>query len=119
MIIGFVLFIGTFIGIIVSILLCVLAIVKTKKASHERLNAWSLFATGFVVCLSVLIFVIPYYPFAFARPGADYDIIMKNFFLKGIFYGASPGVAAILALFSTRLGPRKCKRTNRHETQDI
>jgi len=113
MIIGFALFVGAFIGTIVSIVLCVLAIAKTKKVSHARLNVWSLFVTGFVIFLAVLIFAISCYPFASAMPGADYDIITKNFFLKGLFYGSSPGVAAILALFSTSLGRRKCKSDNR------
>jgi hypothetical protein len=119
MILGFALFVGALIGTIVSVVLCVIAIVKTKKALHERLDVWPLFVTGFVVCLSVLLFVISYFPFPSATPGTDYGITMKNFFLKGIFYGGSPGVAAILALATTGLGRRRPERTPRYETYDV
>ena len=119
MILGFALFVGALIGTIVSVVLCVIAIVKTKKALHERLDVWPLFVTGLVVGLSVLLFVISYFPFPSATPGTDYGITMKNFFLKGIFYGGSPGVAAILALATTGLGRRRPERTPRYETYDV
>ena len=116
MILGFALFVGALISTVVSVVLCVLAIVMIRKASHERLNVWPLSVAGFVVCLSALLFVISYYPFASVSPGTDYDVTMKNFFLQGILYGVSPGVAAILALLSTGLGRRKPERITRHKT---
>ena len=112
MIIGFAMFIGVLIGLLVSIPLCILGLLKAGAASDKRLNVWPLFVAGFLICLSGLLLGIPYFPYASIRPGADYGIIMKNFFLRGIFYAASPGVAAIFALLSTRLGCRKPEKEN-------
>ena len=116
MILGFALFGGVLIGAVVSIALCVLAIVIIRKVSHERLNVGRLFVAGFFVFLSALLLGISYYPFASVRPGSDYDVAMKNFFLQGIFYAVNPGVAAMLALLSTGLSRRKPERTTHHET---
>ena len=38
--------------------------------------------------------------------GSFYCVVVKNFFLKGIFYSDSPDLAAVFAFFSTGLGRR-------------
>lgn len=116
MILGFALFVGVLIGAGASVALCIFAMVIIRKISHARLKVWRLFVTGFVVCLSALLLIISYHPFASVSPGSDYDVVMKNFFMQGVFYAASPGVAAMLALLSTGLSRRKPERTTRHDT---
>jgi hypothetical protein len=69
----------------------------TIRRARGRSRVWWVFGAVFVGVLALCIVAVHRYPFDAVRPGSDYDVAMKNLFLQGFAYCASPGAAALLA----------------------
>lgn len=78
--------------------------ITTAKRRHR---VWWCFAGVFVVALSTGIVAVHQYPYDHVRPGSDYDVALKNLFLQGLGYCATPGPAALLAGLATLFMPRR------------
>jgi hypothetical protein len=100
-------FAGWALGLLVSASAGAAGVVLTIKNAQSRSRVWRVFGAVFVVVLSLCIVAVYRYPFGAVRPGSDYDVAMKNLFLQGFGYCASPGAAALLAGLATCLSPRK------------
>jgi 4-amino-4-deoxy-L-arabinose transferase-like glycosyltransferase len=100
---------GCAVGLIITAILGGLGVVLTIKIGKSRGRVWWYFAVAFVVAVALLILGVYHYPYAPARPGSDYDTVMKNSFLQGLGYCASLGLAAFLAALATLLAPMKPK----------
>jgi hypothetical protein len=91
---------GIVAGLFASGLLGTLAIVLIfRTARRGRPVRWSIGLT--LLFLAGLIYLIGQFPFAPARPGNDYDLMMSNLFRAGFLSSAAPGVAAALASLVT------------------
>jgi hypothetical protein len=98
---------GFAVGLMITGLLGTLAILLTIKSAQRRNQVWQSFAAVFAVVLALLLLVVYLYPYEHVRPGSDYDIAMKNFFMQALGYSASVGGAAFLASLATLLCPKK------------
>ena len=67
-------------------------------APLQRLKEGVNFARRSPVIWPLLWLAVYFYPWPTVRPGSDYDIALKNFFLGGLAYAAVPGVAAVVVL---------------------
>lgn len=101
------LFAGCALGLMVTAILGGVSILLTIKSAKTRIRVWWCFAVVFLVLQLLGIAAVHEYPYAPVRPGSDYDVAMKNFFLQGFGYCASPGLAGLLAAFGTWLMPKK------------
>lgn len=70
-------------------------------------NVWRVFFPAAGVSLLLVIALVQLYPYEAAAPGNDYDIAMKNLFLRGFGYGLSPGVAALAGALISGFIPMK------------
>lgn len=100
-------FAGCALGLGVSAVAGGAGVALTTRSARARPYVWWTFAAVFVVVLSLCLVAVHQYPYGTARPGSDYDIVMKNLFLEWFGYCASPGVAALVAAVATLLMPRK------------
>jgi len=73
----------------------------------RRRNVWPVFFPVAGVALLLMIALVQLYPYEAVTPGSDYDIAMKNLFLRGFGYGLAPGVAALAGALASRLAPVK------------
>ena len=105
------LFAGCVLGLIVTTILGGVGVLLTIKSAKTRIRVWWCFAAGFAVLLLLGIVAVHEYPYGVVRPGSDYNVAMKNFFLQGFGYCASPGPAALLAALGTWLMPKKTANT--------
>jgi hypothetical protein len=108
---GLVLMAGMFAGGAVGFIFSAIAgfgsMVLTIRNAKARRQVWWTFAVVFVVVLAACIVAVVQYPYDTVRPGSDYDVAMRNLFLQGLGYFASPGIAAIVAAVATFIAPRK------------
>ncbi len=102
---------GCALGVIVTAALVGAGIIAAMKSAKSRMHVWWTFAAVFAIALTLCIIAVHEYPYGMASPGSDYDVVMKNFFLQGLGYCASLGLAALIAALTTFLAPRKA--TNR------
>jgi hypothetical protein len=98
---------GCALGLIITMIAGVAGVLLTVRSAKTRLHVWRNFALMFVIVLSFCILAVLRYPYDPVRPGNDYDIAMKNFFLAGFGCCVSPGTAVLLAALGTLLSPRK------------
>ncbi|BAP55781.1 hypothetical protein THII_1484 [Thioploca ingrica] len=94
---------GCVIGLIITVILSRIGLYITTEMAKKQDWVWWYFTVVFVVTLPTLVFVgndIISYSYV-AKPGQDYDIAMKIFFLKGLGLCACPGLAAFFAAFLT------------------
>jgi hypothetical protein len=101
------LFAGCALGLVLAAILGGAGIWLMVRNAKARTRAWWCFAAVFLILLLVGIAAVHQYPYAPVRPGSDYDVAMRNLFLQGFGYCASPGPAALLAALAARLMPRK------------
>jgi lipoprotein NlpI len=115
-ILGFSLFIGVFVGVIMSIFFSSSAVIFTKKAAKKRRYVWRTFILTVLILLPVLIFLVSMYPFDTGKPGSNYGILFKYYFIFGLIYSATPGVVAALGYIATLF----CKKRalSEHEMKD-
>lgn len=88
---------GIVCGLVVTAILGTGAVVVARKQSARRRHVWPALGAAAVVLTPLLMLAVYRYPWPAVRPGSDYNIAMQNLFLGGIGYGASPGMAALLA----------------------
>lgn len=101
------LFAGCVLGLMVTALPGGAGVMLAVKMAKSRRFVWWGFGLAFVIVLALCLGAVQDYPYGAVSPGSDYDVAMKNFFIEGVGYGASPGLAALLAGLATRLMPRK------------
>jgi len=101
------LFAGCVLGSIVTALLGGAGVILAVRIAKTRRHAWWGFAVLFIIVLTLCIVAIHGYPYSMVRPGSDYDVAMKNFFLKGFCYCVSPGPAVLFAALGSWLMPKK------------
>jgi hypothetical protein len=105
------LFAGCILGLLATALLGGVGVVLAIKGAKTHIRVWWCFAAVFVLLLPLGIVAVHEYPYAVVRPGSDYDVAMKNLFLQGLSYCASPGSAGLLAALATLLMPKKTVQT--------
>lgn len=93
-------------GLVVTAIAGGAGLVLASRSSRTRTRHWRAFTAVFVIILSLCLLGVNQFPYDTARPGADYDIIMRNSFLQTLGYSASPGVAALLAALVAMMTPR-------------
>lgn len=104
-------FAGCILGLVVTVVLGGTGVVVAIKSAKIRVCVWSCFTAAFAILLSLCIAAVHKYPYGTVRPGSDYGIWMKNLFLQGFGYCASPGLAALLGAFVTLFAPKKSTNT--------
>jgi len=101
MVLGFALFIGVLIGLMISALLVITAVIMTAKAARTRAHAWRTFILVALAALPVLVLAVYHYPYDTGTPGSNYNLLFKHFLLIGLAYAAIPGAAALAACLTT------------------
>ena len=64
-------------------------------------------AVAATIFAGVLVLLVQHYAYQPVRPGSDYDIVTKNFFVSGFGYSATPGIAAFVAAMVSSLCPKR------------
>jgi len=105
-ILGFALFTGIFIVVLISILLVTTAIIVVRRRGEMRSHVWRVFLPVSVVSLALLVLGVYHYPYDIGTPGSNYSVLFGHFFFVGLAYSAIPGVASILAFLATLFCPR-------------
>ncbi len=106
-IIGFGLAVGIAIGLVVSVASGGLALVITITAANRRLHVWRVMAVATPVIAIALLLLVGQCANQPAKPGNDYDIVISNFFIAGLGYAATPGIAAFLAALVSIFCPKR------------
>jgi len=106
LIIGFGLFAGVVIGLVVTAATGTLALVVTLRGARRRLYVWRVVRASAAILVGVLILLVQVFVNQPVNPGNDYDIIMQNLFIAGLGYSATPGVAALVGALVSYLCPR-------------
>ena len=107
LILGFALLVGIVIGLAVTAATGSLGVVITIKEARQRLYVWRVVAVVATILVGVLVLIVQHCANQPVRPGSDYDIVMKNFFVSGLGYSATPGIAALVAALVSSLCPKK------------
>lgn len=107
LVLGFALLVGVAVGLAVTAATGGLALAIAIGKAKRRLYVWRVVAVGTVVFVAVLALLVQHFANAPARPGSDYDVVMRNFFLSASGYSAAPGVAALLAAALSSFCPRR------------
>ncbi len=111
------LLVGCVLGVVIAAILGSAGLVVASKRAKTRAHVWRNFAVAFGVVLVLCVVVVYHFPYDIVRPGSDYDVAVKNLFLQGLAYCASPGVSALLAGWMTLLrgktGGSKLPESNR------
>ncbi|THB81528.1 MAG: hypothetical protein D3926_01585 [Desulfobacteraceae bacterium] len=97
---------GGFLGVIVSIVSGSTGVWLATRSAKLRKYVWPGFTVVYFLFLCLLIAGISFYPFDTVEPGSDYDMAMKNFFFKGLFYCASIGLASLPAGVFSMMMPK-------------
>ena len=105
-VLGFSLFIGVFIGALISIPLVSTTVIAAVKGSKRRMHVWRVFVPVALVSLPLLILGVYHYPYDTGTPGSNYSSLFGHFFFVGLAYAVIPGVATVLAFLSTLFCPR-------------
>jgi len=98
---------GWVLGLTITAVLGAVGLGFAIKLAKSRNRVWWYFVVAFVVILPLVIFALQMIPYPHVRPGSDYDVAMKNLFLKGLGNCAAPGLAAFCAGFAAKLSPGK------------
>ena len=98
---------GCIFGFAVTAVLGAVGLAVTIRLARTRVRAWRWFAVAVALLCLLCLIAVHMYPYPAVRPGSDYDVAMKNLFLQGLGYCASPGLAALLAALATMLGAKK------------
>jgi hypothetical protein len=98
---------GCALGLIFAASVGGVGVLLAVKSAKRRRRVWWCFAAVFVVLLLLGIVAVHQYPFAAVSPGSDYDVALKNLFLQGLGYCATPGPAALLAALATLWMPKR------------
>ena len=107
LVIGFALLVGVVIGLVVTGATGGLAMVIAIRGAKRRLYVWRVAAVAAAILVGGLVLLVQHCANQPVKPGNDYDIIMQNFFIAGLGYSATPGIAAILATLATSLCPKR------------
>jgi len=100
-------FAGCVLGFMISSVAGGTAVFVTFRNARNRTGVWWIFLAVFAIAIGITIVAVYHYPYATPRPGSDYDVALRNLFLQGLGYCASPGPAALIAALTTFLAPRK------------
>ena len=99
--------VGGIVGLVINGILGTTGLIMTARNSNKRARVWLYFFATVAIAMPIIVFAVYSFPYAQAKPGSDYDIVMKNLFLQAVGYCASPGAAALIAALATYLAPRK------------
>lgn len=98
--------VGCALGLTVTAIMAGLSVFLVIKSAKTRFRVWWGFGFMFAFLLGLGIIGVHEFPYALARPGSDYEVVLVNMFLQGFGYCACPGPAALLAALGTWLMPR-------------
>jgi hypothetical protein len=98
---------GCVLGFMISSVAGGAAMFVAFRNARHRTGVWWIFLAVFAIALLITIVAVYHYPYATPRPGSDYDVALRNLFLKGLGYCACLGPAALIAALATFLAPRK------------
>ncbi len=98
---------GCIFGFAVTAVLGTVGLAVTIRLARTRIRAWRWFAVAVALLCLLCLIAVHVYPYPAVRPGSDYDVAMKNLFLQGLGYCASPGLAILLAALATMCAPKK------------
>jgi hypothetical protein len=90
-------FAGGVLGLAVTAVLGTVGAVLIVRSRRTRPRIPAAFTVVLVIALPLWMAAVQQYPYAMARPGSDYDIVMANLFLQSLGFGAGPGIAVLLA----------------------
>jgi len=107
LVLGSALLAGVAVGLAVTAATGGLALAITIGRAKRRLYVWRVVVVGTAVFVAVLALLVQQFGNEPVRPGNDYDVVMRNFFVCALGYSAAPGVAALLAAVLSSLCPRK------------
>ena len=102
------LLVGCVLGVVIAAILGSAGLVVASKRAKTRAHVWRNFAVAFGVVLVLCVVVVYHFPYDIVRPGSDYDVAVKNLFLQGLAYCASPGVSALLGPADRTGGRPRC-----------
>jgi hypothetical protein len=88
---------GGVLGIAVTAVLGTVGAVLIVRSRRTRPRVLAAFAVVLLIALPLWMVAVQLYPYATARPGSDYDIVMTILFLQALGVGAGPGIAVLLA----------------------
>lgn len=104
---------GVIVGLGIVLVLGSIDFVIMRRV-NRRIYARQFFNSMFTIIPLLLVLGMIFYPYEYVRPGGnyDYDITTKNFFIGGLGYSASIGIAALFAaivafLYPLSLCPKK------------
>ena len=107
LVLGFALLVGVVIGLAVTAATSGLALVISIRGARRRLYVWRVVAVTATIFAGALVLLVQHCANQPTRPGSDYDIVMKNFFVSGFGYSATPGIAAFVAALVSYLCPKR------------
>ena len=107
LVLGFALLVGVVIGLAVTAITGGLAVVIAIGGARRRLYAWRVVAVAATIFVGVLVLLVQHYANQPVRPGSDYNIVLKNFFVSGFGYSATPGIAAFAEVLVSFLCPKR------------
>lgn len=107
LVLGFALLVGVVIGLAVTAATGGLAVVITIRGARRRVYVWGVVAVAATIFAGALVLLVQHYANEPTRSGSDYDIVMKNFFVSGFGYSATPGIAAFVAALVSFLCPKR------------
>ncbi len=107
LVLGFALVVGVAIGLAVTAVTGGLAAIIAIRGARRRLYVWRVAAVAATIFVGVLVLLVQHYANEPVRPASDYDIVAKNFFVLGLGYSATPGIAAFVAAIVSFLCPKR------------
>jgi hypothetical protein len=88
---------GGVLGLAVTAVLGTVGAVLIVRSRRTRPRVLAAFTVVLLIALPLWMVAVQLYPYATARPGSDYDIVMANLFFQALGYGAGPGIAVLIA----------------------
>jgi hypothetical protein len=104
---------GGVLGLAVTAVLGTVGAVLIVRSRRTRPRVLAAFTIVLLIALPLWMVAVQLYPYATARPGSDYDIVMANLFVQSLGVGAGPGIAVLVAALVALVVDRDSRRIGR------
>jgi hypothetical protein len=104
---------GGVLGLATTAVLGVIGAVLILRNRQTRPRVVPAFVVVLLIALPLWLVAVQLYPYAVARAGSDYDIVMANLFIQSLGVGAGPGIAVLVAALVASVVVRDSRRTGR------